>query len=206
MIAIVNYGSGNIQAFVNIFDRLGVPYMVAALPEELAQATRILLPGVGAFDQAMAELQSSGMRDALDEAVLHRGKPILGICVGMQLLANGSEEGTLPGLGWIDGVVRRFDHTEFHQATHLPHMGWNTIEPRRDNTLFHEVDLTFGYYFLHSYYFACADHSDELAVTYYGTTFTSVVNRGNVYGVQFHPEKSHQAGIQLLRNFALAGG
>jgi glutamine amidotransferase len=206
MIAIVNYGSGNIQALANIFGRLGVPYVVASAPEELAQATRILLPGVGAFDQAMAELQSSGMRAALDDAVLRRRQPILGICVGMQLLAKGSQEGSLPGLGWIDGVVKRFEHTQFRQATHLPHMGWNTIEPRREDALFHDVDLTSGYYFLHSYYFSCADRSDELAVTDYGATFTSVVNRANVYGVQFHPEKSHQAGIQLLKNFALAGG
>jgi glutamine amidotransferase len=205
MIAIVNYGSGNIQALANIFGRLRVPCVVATEPEQLGGATRILLPGVGAFDQAMTELQSSGMRAALDDAVLRRGTPILGICVGMQLLANGSEEGEMPGLGWIDGVVKRFDHTQFRQATHLPHMGWNTVEPRRDDPLFHEVDLTSGCYFLHSYYFSCSDRADELAVTEYGATFTSVVHRENVYGVQFHPEKSHHAGIQLLRNFASAG-
>lgn len=205
MIGIVNYGSGNIQALANIFGRLRVPYVVATAPADLDAATRILLPGVGAFDQAMTELHRSGMRTALDDAVLGRGKPILGICVGMQLLANGSEEGTLAGLGWIDGVVKRFDHTRFRQTTHLPHMGWNTVEPRRPDPLFEGVDLTSGYYFLHSYFFSCADDADELATTEYGDAFTSVVNRANVYGVQFHPEKSHQAGIQLLKNFAVAG-
>jgi glutamine amidotransferase len=205
MIAIVNYGSGNIQALANIFGRLGIPFTVASTPDELAPATRILLPGVGAFDQAMTELQRSGMRAALDDAVLRRNKPILGICVGMQLLANGSEEGVLPGLGWIDGTVKRFDHRQFRQATHLPHMGWNTVEPRRPDPLFRDVDLKGGYYFLHSYYFSCADPADELAVTEYGARFTSVVRRTNIHGVQFHPEKSHAAGITLLRNFALAG-
>jgi imidazole glycerol-phosphate synthase subunit HisH len=205
MIAIVNYGSGNIQALANIFGRLNVAYSIAAAPEDLRSATRILLPGVGAFDQAMTELQRSGMRAALDDAVMRQGKPILGICVGMQLLGNRSEEGSLPGLGWIDGVVKRFDHSRFRQTTHLPHMGWNTVEPLRPAPLFDDVELSSGYYFLHSYYFSCADAADALAVTEYGDSFTSVVNRGNVYGVQFHPEKSHQAGIQLLKNFALMG-
>ncbi len=203
MIAIVNYGSGNIQAIGNIYGRLNIPFVVASTPDELLSAEKILLPGVGAFDQAMGELERSGMRRALDELVLEMHRPILGICVGMQLLARSSDEGTAAGLGWIDGVVKRFDESTFDQATHLPHMGWNTVEPTGSHPLFDQVDLGTGYYFLHSYHFTCRDAADVLAETDYGVRFTSAVRRGNVYGVQFHPEKSHRAGIQLLKNFAL---
>lgn len=202
MIAIIDYGSGNIQAIANIYGRLGIPFTIADSPDDLASADRLLLPGVGAFDQAMTELDRSGMRRALDKAVLEDRMPILGICVGMQLLAKRSDEGVVPGLGWIDGEVKRFDHSDFKQATHLPHMGWNTIEPKRENGLFADVDLRTGYYFLHSYYFACHDPADVLASTEYGAPFTCAVHRENVYGVQFHPEKSHHAGVQLLKNFA----
>lgn len=203
MIAIVNYGSGNIQAFANIFNRLGVPFVVAETPDQLTDADRYLLPGVGAFDECMRQLNASGMRQAIDMYMLEGRKPILGICVGMQLLARSSEEGEEKGLGCIDGAVKRFDSSKFHQATQLPHMGWNTIEPLQENRLFDGVDLTTGYYFLHSYYFACERGEDVLAVTEYAGRFASAVHRGNVYGVQFHPEKSHQAGIQLLKNFSL---
>lgn len=202
MIAIVNYGSGNIQAIANIFARLGVPFRVASAPEELKGADQFLLPGVGAFDQCMRQLNASDMRQALDRYVLEAGKPILGICVGMQLLAQSSEEGEEAGLSWINGAVKRFELSNFREATRLPHMGWNTIEPVQQSNLFDEVDLTTGYYFLHSYYFGCADAGDVLAVTEYGGRFASAVHRDNVYGVQFHPEKSHQAGIQLLKNFS----
>ena len=202
MIAIVNYSSGNIQAIGNIYHRLNIPYIVVSRPEELQKATKIILPGVGAFDQAINELNNSGLRQALDDHVLQKKKSFLGICVGMQLLAQTSEEGTLRGLGWIAGSVKKFDHASFHQATHLPHMGWNNVEPTKSNKLFHDVDLSSGYYFLHSYYFSCDRPDDVLAVTNYGGPYASAVNSGNIYGVQFHPEKSHQAGIQLLKNFA----
>ena len=206
MITIVNYGSGNIQAIANIYGRLNIPFVVASTPDELLAAEKLLLPGVGAFDQAMNELESSGMRRALDRRVVEEGTPVLGICVGMQLFAHSSEEGRAAGLGWIDGEVKRFDHANFHQATHLPHMGWNTVEPSHGNPLFADVDLRTGYYFLHSYYFSCNDDRDVLAVTDYGAPFTCAVHRQNVYGVQFHPEKSHHAGVQLLKNFALMSG
>lgn len=202
MIAVINYGSGNIQAIANLYGRLNIPFVIATEPGDLASADRALLPGVGAFDQAMYALEESGMRQALDRFVLEDKKPILGICVGMQLLACQSEEGDARGLGWIDGAVKKFDHANFRQTTHLPHMGWNTIEPTHDSTLFDGVDLRTGYYFLHSYYFSCANDADILATTEYGGRFTSVVQKENIYGVQFHPEKSHQAGIRLLKNFA----
>ncbi len=203
MIAIVNYGSGNIQAIANIYGRLGVPCVVASRPDDLDGANKVILPGVGAFDQAMNELDASGIRRALDTCVLEQKKPILGICVGMQLLAKSSEEGQATGLGWIDAEVKRFDHSTVGQTTQLPHMGWNTVEPARADALFDGVEVQNGYYFLHSYYFSCRHRDDELASTDYGVRFTSAVRRDNVYGVQFHPEKSHQNGVQLLKNFAL---
>jgi len=204
MIAIVDYGSGNLQAIRNIYHRLSIPFVLAKGPEDLADADRVLLPGVGAFDQAMGELNASGMRRALDQAVLEDGKPILGICVGMQLLARSSEEGREAGLGWIDASVRRFDPALIARPPRLPHLGWNTVEPTREDPLFAGADLRNGYYFLHSYYVACDDPADVLAFTEYGVRFASAVSRGRIRGVQFHPEKSHQAGVQLLRNFALS--
>jgi glutamine amidotransferase len=202
VIAIVNYGSGNIRAIANIYHRLHVPFTIAATPAELAGADRIILPGVGAFDQAMNALDQSGMSDALDTAVLEEKRPILGICVGMQLLGKTSEEGTARGLGWIDAAVRRFDPAAATPPLQLPHMGWNSVAPVDANGLFAEVEPNRGFYFLHSYHVVCHDPADRLAATDYGAPFTSAVRRGNVYGVQFHPEKSHENGVQLLRNFA----
>lgn len=202
MIAIINYGSGNIQAIGNIYSRLNIPFIIASKSGDLAKATKIILPGVGSFDQAINDLKRSGLRQALDEHVLHNKKPVLGICVGMQLLADDSEEGVIKGLGWIDGSVKKFDHSSFNQATHLPHMGWNNVEPVKNNQLFNDIKPGSRYYFLHSYYFSCNRQEDVLAVTDYGEYFASAVNSENIYGVQFHPEKSHQAGIQLLKNFA----
>jgi glutamine amidotransferase len=202
VISIVNYGSGNIQAICNIYGRLGVPYIVASKPDEVRAGDKIVLPGVGAFDQAMSELERSDLRAVLDECVLGSRRPILGICVGMQLLAQSSEDGGGPGLGWIAGHVRKFDRSRFTGVGRLPHMGWNTVAMTRDNGLLRGIDLSRGFYFLHSYYFSCDEPADELARTDYGGEYACAVNRGNVYGVQFHPEKSHQAGIQLLKNFA----
>jgi imidazole glycerol-phosphate synthase subunit HisH len=202
VIAIINYGSGNIQAIGNIYGRLNMPFVIASNPDDLEKADKIILPGVGAFDQVIGDLERSGLRKALDQAVLVDRKPILGICVGMQMFAASSEEGEKKGLAWIDGQVRRFDCTGDCHTTQLPHMGWNTIRPVRNHALFEGTDLRTGYYFLHSYYFQCTHREDELAVTDYGIQFTSAVNRENIYGVQFHPEKSHQSGIQLLKNFA----
>ncbi len=202
MIALVNYGSGNIQAIGNIYGRLHIPFKIASKPSDLDDAERIVLPGVGHFDQAMDALNHSGMRDALDAAVMVQKKPLIGICVGMQLLAKSSEEGVLPGLGWVDGVVKRFVPGDRPTPMRLPHMGWNDVRPVKESPLFRDVDLGNGYYFLHSFYFVCNRSEDMLAETSYGADFSCAVSSGNVYGVQFHPEKSHSAGIQLLKNFA----
>jgi glutamine amidotransferase len=202
VISIVDYGVGNIQAIANIYKRLNIPVRIARTAEELAGAERLILPGVGAFDWAMDRLNKSGMRGVLDELVLSQGKPVLGICVGMQMLAKRSDEGTLDGLGWIDGEVKKFDRAPPSQRAYLPHMGWNDVEPQCLERLFKDIGATGRFYFLHSYYFAPKDQNMILGVTDYGGTFASCVRAGNIYGVQFHPEKSHQWGIQLLKNFA----
>lgn len=201
MIALVDYGLGNIQAFANIYRRLGLPVAPVTTATELSQADKIILPGVGAFDWAMQRLNGSGMRPALDEAVLGRKVPVIGICVGMQMMARRSDEGHEPGLGWIDAEVRRFDIAFLNQRTHLPHMGWNDVAPVATDTLFRDLPDP-QFYFLHSYYFAPAQEADVLATTTYGVSFASAVRSGNVFGCQFHPEKSHDWGIRLLRNFA----
>jgi glutamine amidotransferase len=201
MVTLLNYGLGNIQAFYHIYERLNVEVRIASTPDELSGAERILLPGVGAFDWAMTRLNQSGLRDVLDDLVVCRKVPILGICVGMQMMAKFSEEGGMPGLGWIDAEVRRFEVKTFAQKTHLPHMGWNDVVPVKDNPLFAGMTEP-RFYFLHSYYFSPSDISETGATTYYGSQFTSAVSSGHMHGVQFHPEKSHGWGIQLLKNFA----
>jgi imidazole glycerol-phosphate synthase subunit HisH len=201
MIALVDYGLGNIQAFANIYRRLGIEAWPARTAEELRRASRIILPGVGAFDWAMTRLQESGLRAALDEEVLGEKKPVLGICVGMQMMARSSEEGQLPGLGWIDATVVKFDTSAFKSETHLPHMGWNDARPASTETLFAGLESP-RYYFLHSYFMGAYREENVLATSSYGVTFASAACSGNVYGTQFHPEKSHQWGVQLLKNFA----
>ncbi|MBA3013393.1 MAG: imidazole glycerol phosphate synthase subunit HisH [Desulfobulbaceae bacterium] len=201
MITLINYGLGNIQAFANIYKRLNIPVQVAQTADELAGADKIILPGVGAFDWAMQKLEDSGMRETLDELVLKQQSPILGICVGMQMMAKRSDEGELSGLGWFDAEVKRFDEAQFQHKTHLPHMGWNDVTPSANNCLFEGLEAP-RFYFLHSYYFAPGDPAQTLATTDYNGSFTSAVCNEHIFGVQFHPEKSHQWGVQLLKNFA----
>lgn len=202
MITIIDYGVGNIKAFLNVYKQLNIPAQTATTAEEVESATKLILPGVGAFDHAMDRLNNSGMREALDEAVLNKKVPVIGICVGMQILSASSDEGKLPGLGWIEGSVKKFDVTQIKDITHLPHMGWNDVTPVNDVPLFTGLMNDARFYFLHSYYFECNIQEDILAVTDYGGQFACAVGSGNIYGVQFHPEKSHHYGIQLLNNFA----
>ena len=200
MITIVNYGLGNIQAFANIYKRLGISCSIANDVNELRRATRLILPGVGAFDSAMQRLQASGLRSTLDDLVLNHQVPVLGICVGMQMMAKCSDEGVLPGLGWIPGEVKRFDESPHALKTRLPHMGWNDVYPE-NNPLFHGIESP-RFYFLHSYYFVPKLDDYILANASYGDTFAAAVCKDNVIGVQFHPEKSHHWGIKLLQNFS----
>jgi glutamine amidotransferase len=201
MITLVDYGLGNIHAFAHIYKRLNIPCVSARSAGDLIDAQKIILPGVGAFDWAMQQLNGSGMRDVLDDLVLNQRRPVLGVCVGMQIMALHSEEGVLPGLGWLDAEVKRFDESLFHQKTRLPHMGWNDVTPLSDDALFRDL-ITPRFYFLHSYYFSPGDPTQRLADTDYNGPFTSAVRYGNIYGVQFHPEKSHECGVKLLKNFA----
>jgi imidazole glycerol-phosphate synthase subunit HisH len=202
MMAIVDYGLGNVQAFANVYRRLNIPVTVARTAGELAGASRIILPGVGAFDHAVELLDASGMRAELERKVRQERVPVLGICVGMQIIAEGSDEGTAAGLGWIPARVRKFDAAKLPHSTRLPHMGWNDVRARDTAGLFRKLETDARFYFLHSYYFECANPADVLAVADYGVEFSCAVRSGNIYGVQFHPEKSHHCGTQLLRNFA----
>jgi imidazole glycerol-phosphate synthase subunit HisH len=202
VIAIVDYGLGNVKAFANVYAQSNIAFVLAKRADELLAADRIILPGVGAFDQAMLRLEQSGLRETLDELVVKRRVPVLGVCVGMQMLAASSEEGRRPGLGWIDGDVRRFRPAGPGDSMRVPHMGWNGIRPVRESALLAGLERDALFYFLHSYYYQSHRPEDVIAVSDYHGEFASAVSSGNVHGVQFHPEKSHQWGIRLLRNFA----
>lgn len=201
MIAIIDYGSGNIAAIMNVFRQRKIAHALVSDPRELAGAERFLLPGVGAFDPTMENLLQTGMVDALNEEVLGKGKKALGICVGMHLLAEGSEEGELPGLGWIKGRVRRIPTDRLAKPS-LPHMGWNSVALAGPATLFRKIDTELGFYFLHSYFFDAAEPGTVVGWVDYGAALPCAVERANVFGVQFHPEKSHSNGGQLFANFA----
>jgi glutamine amidotransferase len=198
VIAIVDYGLGNIGAFETVYRRLNIPAKAARTPADLEAADRIILPGVGAFDHAMELIEASGLRESLDKRIVEDRIPVLGVCVGMQILADASEEGSKAGLGWIDGQVRRLDVG----ALPLPHMGWNAPAAVDGEPLFAGLKPDAEFYFLHSYYFDADQPGDVVAFADYGSRFPCAVRRGNVMGVQFHPEKSHHNGVRLLKNFA----
>lgn len=202
MITIINYGSGNIRAIGNIYEKLNIPFNIANSPAEVEGAEKLILPGVGAFDETISMLDQLGFRLVLDQAVLDRQVPVLGICVGMQILAESSEEGRLPGLGWIKGRVKKIEKELLLSKPKLPHLGWNSIDVVKNRGLFKGIDKEKGFYFLHSYYFECSEENDIMSTTTYGKPFASSVCHSNVYGVQFHPEKSHHNGVNLLKNFA----
>lgn len=202
MIGIINYGSGNVQAIANIYNRTNFQYKIIQDSEQLKYVDKLILPGVGDFDETIKVLDSSGLRNALNEEVLVKKKPVLGICVGMQILSNDSEEGTQKGLGWINGNVKKFDILKIKDKPFIPHMGWNNVVPQIKHDLFNKIDIELGFYFVHSYFFQPLSSNNILGSTFYGEEFTSAVFNENIFGVQFHPEKSHSNGIQLLSNFA----
>lgn len=200
MIHIVDYGAGNIGSVLNMIKRVGGQALPTGDARVLSAATKILLPGVGSFDNAMQKLQSLGLVEVLRERAA-AGIPFLGICLGMQLLASGSEEGVLPGLDLISGTVRKFLLDTSQTSLKIPHMGWNLIRHVKDSRLTAGLDDRSRFYFVHSYHYECANAADRLLETQHGYAFTSGVERGNVMGVQFHPEKSHRYGMQLIKNF-----
>ena len=202
MITLIDYGVGNIFAFQNVYKRLNIPTKIAKRKEDLANAKKLILTGVGSFDYAMAQLNASGMREKLDELVLEKKVPVIGICVGMQMMGNRSDEGKLEGLKWIDSEILKFDQNLIQQRTKLPHMGWNDVAPINNHPLFIGLEKEAIFYFLHSFYFKCKNETESIAISNYGISFSSAVHRENIYGIQFHHEKSHQYGEKLLHNFA----
>ncbi len=200
MIVIVDYGMGNLGSLLNIFRRIGVPASVESDPARIAGAQKLLLPGVGAFDAAMDRIGSvPGLRDVLDTKALVERIPVLGVCLGMQLLTSGSEEGRLPGLGWISGAAHRFPK---QQGLKVPHMGWNLAAPAGSSPMTSDLGEEARYYFVHSYFVRTDDPGHSLLRTYYGIEFDSGIAKDNIFGLQFHPEKSHRFGMKILQNFS----
>jgi glutamine amidotransferase len=199
MITIVDYGMGNLGSIQNMLKYIEAPAEVTGDARVLARATKILLPGVGAFDSAMQRINSSGLRAVLDHKALEERIPILGICLGMQLLTRNSEEGSLPGLGWIPAVTRRFPQMP---GLKVPHMGWNAVQAAHASPLVAGLRADSRYYFVHSYYVCADDPQDAVLTAHYGVTFDAVIAHGNLFGAQFHPEKSHKFGMAFLGNFA----
>lgn len=202
MIVIVDYGVGNLGAIRNMLDTLGHASAVSSDPTVITGASKLILPGVGAFDRGMQQLGELGLIDVLKDFAAS-GRPMMGICLGMQMLARGSEEGRLPGLGLIEADVMRFRQERFAgQRLRIPHMGWNIAQPARPHPLFPQPEAEQRFYFVHSYYMRCDRPEDILTTTTYGHEFVSGVAAGNVIGFQFHPEKSHKFGMALFRRFA----
>lgn len=201
MITIVNYGMGNLGSVQNMYKRIGVPSEITGDPAIIAKSTKLLLPGVGAFDAAMQKIADSGLLTVLNKKVLEEKVPTLGICLGMQLLTNSSEEGILPGLGWIPAKTVKFKFAP-ESKLKVPHMGWNYVFSKKKSQLTSDLPEEPRFYFVHSYFVQCENDEDVITTTPYGFDFHSIVQRDNVYGAQFHPEKSHKYGMKLLANFA----
>jgi len=201
MIVIVNYGIGNLDSVARAFRACEAEAVVSSRPEDIDQADGIVLPGVGSFAKAMQNLNEGGLLAALNRRVIEQQTPILGICLGFQMFTKGSEEGGVDGLGWIDAETRRFDFSRQHQPCKIPHMGWNDLHAQKAGPLFEGIHADACFYFAHSYCVSCNDECAVLATTDYGYEFVSAVERGNIFGTQFHPEKSHANGLKILKNF-----
>lgn len=201
MIIIVDFGLGNLRSIQHKLERLGVMARVSTAPQEITQADVLILPGVGHFATGMENLRRAGLVDVLTHKVREQSTPVIGICLGMQLMSKRSEEGDVDGLGWIDAVTRRFRFDSNPTPPKIPHIGWNTLRPARPHPLLAGIPATQRFYFVHSYHVCCANPADVLTTTHYGHEFVSSFQRDNIFGVQFHPEKSHREGMNIVRNF-----
>ncbi|MHA2022717.1 MAG: imidazole glycerol phosphate synthase subunit HisH [Candidatus Thorarchaeota archaeon] len=201
MIVIVDFGMGNLGSIQNMFARIDLKAKITSDLDIIRNAEKLILPGVGAFDMAMTNLKNQGMIPILNKLVIEEKVPILGICLGMQLLTSGSEEGVLAGLNWVESDTIRFQFNN-EQNLRIPHMGWNTVQIEQNSCLFDGMYEEPRFYFVHSYYVKCGNVDNILTTTNYGIDFTSSVVHDNIYGVQFHPEKSHKFGMKILKNFA----
>ena len=202
MITIVDYGVGNLGSILNMLKKVGAKAQASSDPDVLYQAEKLILPGVGAFDAGMKKLNEAGLVPVLNELVLEEQVPVIGLCLGMQLMTRRSEEGTKAGLGWIDAETVRFKFGPENAQLKIPHMGWNTLDIRRQHPLVTDLGPESRFYFVHSYHVVCQNEADVVAYTDYGYPLAAIINRGNILGAQFHPEKSHKFGMQLLKNFA----
>ena len=202
MLTIVDYGCGNLGSIVNMFKKIGVECRVSGEPKEILSATSLILPGVGAFDHGMHELTRRGLIETLNKKVLDGNTPLLGICLGAQLICRGSEEGVSKGLGWIDADVICFDKSKLGPNDKIPNMGWHDVNPLLSHPLFFGLEKESRFYFVHSFHICCDNNLDVLATARHGACYNAAVSRGNIMGVQFHPEKSHKFGLKLLTNFA----
>lgn len=198
MLIIIDYGVGNLASISNMFRRVGAQPLISGRPEDIANADKLILPGVGAFDDVMRKYGDSGLADVIERRVRDDGVPVLGICVGMQMLSEGSAEGQLPGLGWVAGRCERLiDSPE----ARVPHMGWNRVARAKSSALTDNLSEDARFYFAHSYHVVCRDADDVLMTANHGQEIVSAVQKGNIFGVQFHPEKSHRFGMELFRQF-----
>jgi glutamine amidotransferase len=205
MITIIDYGVGNLGSIFNMLKKIGIKSKITSKSTEIENATKLILPGVGAFDTCVRNLRASGLIPLISDKVLHRHTPVLGVCVGMQLLCQGSEEGGLPGLGWIKGEVIRWRFDSSVTSQRIPHMGWNTVTFRPTSKLFSGFEGETRFYFVHSYHVICHLAEDVAATVHYGYAATAAIEHGHIYGTQFHPEKSHKFGMRLYKNFAELG-
>lgn len=202
MISIVDYGMCNVGSISSMLKKIGASHNIISTAQELRLADKVILPGVGAFDNGMSQLANLGLTDALNEKALKEKVPVLGICLGMQLLTNGSEEGQLPGLGWIKAMTRKFDFFSMDKPLKVPHMGWNDIKVKHTSPILNDMYSEPRFYFVHSYHVCCENNEDVIATTQYGFEVSAIVGADNIFGAQFHPEKSHKFGMKLLENFS----
>lgn len=200
MLAIINYGLGNLTSIQNMCKRLGIEATITNDPEAIRTASKLILPGVGHFKRGMENLHSTGLKAVLDEQVLQQKKPILGICLGAQLMTRHSEEGDVTGLNWVDATTVRFDQSK-DQSMKVPHMGWSEIMTTTNNRLWSNLPAEPRFYFVHTYHFLFQEKTEIAATCHYSYDFACAFQKGNIYGTQFHPEKSHKFGMQVLQNF-----